>query len=55
MSEVVGTIMYMAPEVISDKKYDQSSDMWSVGIVAYILLTGKFPFPYENGSGDEAA
>ena len=45
MSETVGTTMYMAPEVLQRKKYNQSSDMWSIGIVTYILLTGLFPFP----------
>jgi len=48
MCDTVGTTMYMAPEVILKKKYNQSSDMWSIGIVTYILLTGLFPFPFDS-------
>ena len=52
MVQLAGTFMYMAPEIMSQKKpYDQLSDMWSVGIVAYILLASKFPFP--GGDIDE--
>ena len=47
MCERVGTIMYVAPEVVRNCKYSESSDMWSIGIVTFILLTGRFPFPCE--------
>ena len=34
----------MAPEIIAGRTYGQSTDMWSVGVVLYILLSGKVPF-----------
>jgi tRNA A-37 threonylcarbamoyl transferase component Bud32 len=48
MSNPVGTAYYMSPELLKGK-YDNSCDMWSVGVVAYILLCGYPPF---NGSSD---
>ncbi|PRP76173.1 hypothetical protein PROFUN_15334 [Planoprotostelium fungivorum] len=42
-----GSPIYVAPEVISSKPYDQSVDLWSIGIITYVLLTGCFPF-YEE-------
>ena len=48
MSNPVGTAYYMSPELLRGK-YDQSCDVWSIGIVAYILLCGYPPF---NGEDD---
>jgi serine/threonine protein kinase len=50
MSTVVGTPYYIAPEVLR-KDYDASCDLWSVGIIAYILLCGYPPF---NGADNAA-
>jgi serine/threonine protein kinase len=44
---LVGTTYYMAPEAL-DKKRNQQTDIWSVGVILYELLTGKLPFYNED-------
>jgi calcium-dependent protein kinase len=39
----VGTPFYMAPEII-DGNYSYKTDIWSVGVILYVLMTGRFPF-----------
>ncbi|XP_066536511.1 protein kinase D4 [Hoplias malabaricus] len=41
---VVGTPAYLAPEVISSHGYNRSLDMWAVGVILYVSLSGTFPF-----------
>mmetsp|Transcript_29995 Transcript_29995/g.45862 ORF Transcript_29995/g.45862 Transcript_29995/m.45862 type:complete len:101 (-) Transcript_29995:853-1155(-) len=43
-TQVLGTPMYMAPEIFKEKKYNQAVDIWATGIITYIMLTGKKPF-----------
>ena len=43
-SEPYGTIIYCAPEIISDCPYTKNVDSWSLGIITYIMLYGKIPF-----------
>lgn len=40
----VGTLLYMAPEVLQGKKYDQRADIYSLGILTYCMLIGSPPF-----------
>ncbi len=42
-SKIVGSAYYIAPEVIQ-KKYNSKCDMWSCGVIMYVLLTKKAPF-----------
>lgn len=44
MNTQVGTLAYMSPELLIDRNYDEKTDMWSVGILAYVLLCNEMPF-----------
>jgi len=50
MTNMVGTCYYLAPEVLK-KDYTESSDLWSLGVVIYMMVTGAVPF---GGSDNEA-
>jgi len=39
-----GTLSYVAPEVLNGQAYDESADLWSVGVVMFAVLVGYPPF-----------
>jgi len=41
----IGTVAYMAPEILNGKEYNYKVDLWSIGIIIYRLYFGKSPFP----------
>jgi calcium-dependent protein kinase len=47
-NKVIGSSYYIAPEVL-ERNYNEKCDLWSCGVILYILLTGEAPF---NGSND---
>ena len=42
-SDTIGTLIYCSPEVLKNN-YNEKCDMWSIGIIMYVLLSGEFPF-----------
>jgi serine/threonine protein kinase len=51
MDIIVGTPIYMAPELVEGDEYDCRVDIWSLGVIAYILLSGSPP--YDGKDNDE--
>ena len=43
-TEPYGTLSFVAPEVLQGKPYDKSVDLWSIGIITFLLLCGYLPF-----------
>ena len=45
---VLGTPLYMAPELVKHQKYSEKVDVWGLGVITYQLLSGKTPFDAKN-------
>lgn len=44
LTSIKGTPLYMAPELMQELPYDQNADLWSLGCIAYELVTGHPPY-----------
>merc|ERR1719478_1263367 len=47
LTSIKGTPLYMAPELVQERPYDCSADLWSLGVICYELFVGQPPF-YTN-------
>ncbi|XP_049861726.1 serine/threonine-protein kinase 33-like [Schistocerca gregaria] len=48
LHERCGTMAYMAPEVLESRMYSHQCDVWSMGVITFVLLVGEFPFTGDN-------
>ncbi|GAB5359018.1 hypothetical protein AAMO2058_000508500 [Amorphochlora amoebiformis] len=44
ISAAGGSICYMAPEMIDSDKFTNSVDIWGIGVITYVMLSGSLPF-----------
>ena len=44
MKLILGSPLYMAPELVNKEIYNESIDVWALGIITYLLLSGITPF-----------
>lgn len=45
---ILGTPLYMAPEIFAGKAYSSKVDVWALGVLFYAMLTGVTPFTGKN-------
>jgi hypothetical protein len=45
---VCGTPSFISPEVLKGNKYGKECDLWSIGVLTYVLLSGTEPFYHEE-------
>ena len=43
-STVIGTPFYISPEMVKGEKYDEKTDLWSLGVLLYEMCALKYPF-----------
>ena len=48
MQTKTGTLAFSAPEMFEMSEYDEKVDMWSAGILLYMMLSGEHPFDSGN-------
>ena len=48
ITSIKGTPLYMAPELLQEYPYNQSADLWSLGVILYELFVGQPPFYTNN-------
>ena len=48
MMTKTGTVAFSAPEIFNQREYDEKVDIWSAGIVLYMMLSGEQPFNSDN-------
>ena len=48
-TKYVGTLLYMAPEILEGVEYDDECDLWSLGIIIYYLRFNDLPYKGETG------
>jgi serine/threonine protein kinase len=48
ISEEAATVVYWAPEIFRHDLHDEGADIWAVGVILIILLTGNVPFGKED-------
>lgn len=48
LKDFVGTPYYIAPEIITEEPYGSACDIWSLGVLVYFIVAGKYPFEGRN-------
>ncbi|KAJ3784761.1 kinase-like domain-containing protein [Lentinula aff. detonsa] len=55
LTEICGTQRYMAPEIFKKTGHGKPVDVWAIGVITYLLLSGNSPFAREDSDVEEKA